>query len=133
MYNQYRNNMSTPGNAYTLYLKPLDNGKYMIDIGANQIQITKDNYDRLLTLLNKDTLGYTDTGELERVMGNDSLGGSRRRRRPSSRKYKKSAKRVFRKKSRSTRRRWKNVVEIDSQYWKNKILRICIRDDKKDG
>jgi hypothetical protein len=31
-------------------------------------------------------------------------GGSRRRRRPS-RKYKKSAKRVFRKKSRSTRRR----------------------------
>ena len=32
-------------------------------------------------------------------------GGSRRRRRPSSRKYKKSAKRVFRKKSRSTRRR----------------------------
>jgi hypothetical protein len=27
----------------------------------------------------------------------------------------------------------KNVVEIDSQYWKNKILRICIRDDKKDG
>lgn len=32
------------------------------------------------------------------------LGGSRRRRRPS-RKYKKSAKRVFRKKSRSTRRR----------------------------
>ena len=26
----------------------------------------------------------------------------------------------------------KNVVGIDSQYWKNKILRICIRDDKKD-
>ncbi len=25
----------------------------------------------------------------------------------------------------------KNVVEIGSQYWKNKILRICIRDDKK--
>ncbi len=35
---------------------------------------------------------------------NPSPGGSRRRRRPS-RKYKKSAKRVFRKKSRSTRRR----------------------------
>ena len=34
----------------------------------------------------------------------EPTGGSRRRRRPS-RKYKKSAKRVFRKKSRSTRRR----------------------------
>ncbi|NBO71468.1 MAG: hypothetical protein EBU66_12750 [Bacteroidetes bacterium] len=34
----------------------------------------------------------------------NSNGGSRRRRRPS-RKYKKSSKRVFRKKSRSTRRR----------------------------
>jgi hypothetical protein len=34
----------------------------------------------------------------------NSFGGSRRRRRPS-RKYKKSSKRVFRKKSRSTRRR----------------------------
>jgi hypothetical protein len=36
--------------------------------------------------------------------GRKPYGGSRRRRRPS-RKYKKSAKRVFRKKSRSTRRR----------------------------
>ena len=105
MYNQYRNNMSTPGNAYTLYLKPLDNGKYIIDIGETQIQLTKDNYDRLLPLLNNknDTLRYTDTGELERVIGKYRLGGSRRRR--PSRKYKKSAKRVFRKKSRSTRRR----------------------------
>lgn len=35
----------------------------------------------------------------------DNMGGSRRRARRPSRKYKKSAKRVFRKKSRSTRRR----------------------------
>jgi hypothetical protein len=43
--------------------------------------------------------------ELIRVKNmNSNRGGSRRRRRPS-RKYKKSAKRVFRKKSRSTRRR----------------------------
>jgi hypothetical protein len=43
--------------------------------------------------------------ELIRVKNtNNSSGGSRRRRRPS-RKYKKSSKRVFRKKSRSTRRR----------------------------
>ena len=44
---------------------------------------------------------YRDEGELNSVLG--IAGGSRRR--PSSRKYKKSAKRVFRKKSRSTRRR----------------------------
>jgi len=41
-------------------------------------------------------IGYTGPGPVP--------GGSRRRRRPS-RKYKKSAKRVFRKKSRSTKRR----------------------------
>ena len=45
---------------------------------------------------------YRDEGELNSVLG--IPGGSRRARRPS-RKYKKSAKRVFRKKSRSTRRR----------------------------
>ena len=50
-----------------------------------------------------------------------SSAGSRRRSRRPSRKYKKSAKRVFRKKSRSTRRRWKgeelilNIGRI--KYW----------------
>ena len=50
---------------------------------------------------------YNSSSDCHRSMGNakpNGWGGSRRRRRPS-RKYKKSAKRVFRKKSRSTRRR----------------------------
>ena len=59
-------------------------------------QPTKDNIANYYVL---STLGeqYTTTPSSHK-------GGSRRRRRPS-RKYKKSAKRVFRKKSRSTRRR----------------------------
>ena len=48
----------------------------------------------------KESLGITQDNSRVNEMG----AGSRRRRRPS-RKYKKSAKRVFRKKSRSTRRR----------------------------
>ena len=46
--------------------------------------------------------GKKDTGY---TTNSDTDGGSRRRRVRPSRKYKKSAKRVFRKKSRSTRRR----------------------------
>jgi len=42
---------------------------------------------------------------LTSIKPKNSSAGSRRRRRRPSRKYKKSAKRVFRKKSRSTRRR----------------------------
>jgi hypothetical protein len=41
----------------------------------------------------------------EQILKKKGKGGSRRRARRPSRKYKKSAKRVFRKKSRSTRRR----------------------------
>jgi hypothetical protein len=49
---------------------------------------------------------YTLIDYFEKFTEESLKGGSRRRsRRPSSRKYKKSAKRVFRKKSRSTRRR----------------------------
>jgi len=61
--------------------------------------MTEDNYKKhLKPLLESFDKGYLVAG----VAGVN--GGSRRRRRPS-RKYKKSAKRVFRKKSRSTRRR----------------------------
>ena len=58
-------------------------------------QPTKDNIANYYVL---STLGD------EYTISTSPKGGSRRRRRPS-RKYKKSAKRVFRKKSRSTRRR----------------------------
>jgi hypothetical protein len=57
----------------------------------------------------EDSIIYLDSGQLETILNDESLkGGSRRRRRSipkSSRKFKKSSKRVFRKKSRSTRRR----------------------------
>ena len=43
--------------------------------------------------------------DIKKKKQDDKRGGSRRRRVRPSRKYKKSAKRVFRKKSRSTRRR----------------------------
>ena len=107
MYNRYRNNMD--GGIYTLYLKPMDNGNYTIDTGITNVHLTEEEKKKLIGLIdNKDktrgghnSLIYDDTGELKSVI-NSRSGGSRRR--PSSRKYKKS-KRVFRKKSRSTRRR----------------------------
>ena len=55
-------------------------------------EIVVDNYNDYNNAID---LGYTPK----------PIGGSRRRARRPSRKYKKSAKRVFRKKSRSTRRR----------------------------
>jgi len=62
--------------------------------------------------LNKNSLTFDISNPEDLIKAREQLnagpryknGGSRRRRRPS-RKYKKSAKRVFRKKSRSTRRR----------------------------
>ncbi len=79
-------------------------------MGNTQILLSKDEKDRLVELIGANatigtrgnTLLYADSGQLNTVR--NQVGGSRRRRRPS-RKYKKSAKRVFRKKSRSTRRR----------------------------
>ena len=89
----------------------MGNGNYTIDTGKTNFHLTEEEKNKLIGLIeNKDkapgehnSLRYNDTGELKSVIGGRS-GGSRRRRRPS-RKYKKSAKRVFRKKSRSTRRR----------------------------
>jgi len=97
------------GDNYTLYLDPMSNGEYKIDTGNTQFHLTEEEKNKLIGLIdNKDkargghnSLIYDDTGELKSVI-NSRSGGSRRR--PSSRKYKKS-KRVFRKKSRSTRRR----------------------------
>lgn len=57
----------------------------------------------LLKIFDEDVQGYLQTNREEQLKSN-GRGGSRRRRRPS-RKYNKSSKRVFRKKSRSTRRR----------------------------
>ena len=56
------------------------------------------------TLNNIGTLSEYKAGKTKELFDRIGKSGSRRRRRPS-RKYKKSAKRVFRKKSRSTRRR----------------------------
>ena len=113
MYNQYRNNMS--GTVYDLYTKPMTNGKYMINAVNKQLQLSVDQKNDLVEkifdqwnttnpLIDADNakLSYNDNGELSSVIGKDRSGGSRRRR--PSRKYKKS-KRMFRKKSRSTRRR----------------------------
>lgn len=73
------------------------NLKDSVDRLVTTAYLTKDNYEtHLKPLLDSFDKGYLLDGLEE--------GGSRRRRRPS-RKYKKSAKRVFRKKSRSTRRR----------------------------
>ncbi len=99
----------SPGNAYTLYKRPDTNGKYTIDIGTTNHQLTNEEYNKLIYLINTtkryeddEMLIYNDNGELSSIIGKNMSGGSRRRR--PSRKYKKS-KRVFRKKSRSTRRR----------------------------
>ena len=98
---------------FTLYLDPNDSDTYSLDKGNTHIPLSKDEKDKLVELIGKNatkgtgtagnTLLYEDTGQLNQVM--KKSGGSRRRRRRPSRKYKKSAKRVFRKKSRSTRRR----------------------------
>lgn len=96
--------------TYTLYLTPIG-GKYMVNYVRGTVGLTEEQKNQLVRLLTEneskgpnlreDAIVYIDTGELKKVMA--MQGGSRRRRRPS-RKYKKS-KRVFRKKSRSTRRR----------------------------
>lgn len=81
-----------------------------VGIGTGVIKyLTADQKDRLKEILiskkkinpprGSANVNYIDEGELDSVLNN--AGGSRRR---PSRKYKKS-KRVFRKKSRSTRRR----------------------------
>ena len=84
---------------------------FAVNVGnTGEIQeLTRDQRERLKEILiikNKinpprgsANVKYIDEGELDSVL---NVGGSRRR---PSRKYKKSAKRVFRKKSRSTRRR----------------------------
>ena len=97
------------GEIYTLYLTPNINGTYSLDQGNKQLQLSNDQKTKLENLISDiatkgtsgNTLLYDDSGQLNSVLKN--AGGSRRRR--PSRKYKKSAKRVFRKKSRSTRRR----------------------------
>ena len=118
--------MTRKDDPYILYLIPdndpdNDNDKYAVTTGTGAAFLTKSEYDTLVELIdvkkgttkptndNDKTLTYFDNGELIFVIGPDrvSRAGGSRRRRPSrpSRKYKKSAKRVFRKKSRSTRRR----------------------------
>jgi hypothetical protein len=86
-----------PKYSYTTYGEDSDFiNKLSKILGVNVIRsslkqiITPDKYNKIIE----------NSGKFLRK----SSGGSRRRRRPS-RKYKKSAKRVFRKKSRSTRRR----------------------------
>ena len=108
--NKYKN---INNDNYTLELTKHDSGKYMVDYVRGLAALNEDQKNKLVELLdlNKtkspgtrpNTIVYNDNGELYTVMM-PVRSGSRRRRRPS-RKYKKSAKRVFRKKSRSTRRR----------------------------
>ena len=89
-------------------------GTYDVNVGTDVIKhLTPNQVDSLIKELisngkitthqasSQSYVIYKDNGELDSVLKN--TGGSRRRR--PSRKYKKSAKRVFRKKSRSTRRR----------------------------
>ena len=79
------------------------------DIDKNITQFFTDNQGRIPATEQPNKDNITNYYVLE-TLGDDydtsrsPKGGSRRARRPS-RKYKKSAKRVFRKKSRSTRRR----------------------------
>jgi hypothetical protein len=77
--------------------------------GGGEVKINEPWYDKT----NYENQGYTprrhnfdnDIGLKRTDTRRVRYGGSRRRARRPSRKYKKSAKRVFRKKSRSTRRR----------------------------
>jgi hypothetical protein len=117
---------------YILFLQSDDVDKYAVNIPGEQpagqdkffappkTLLNRKQRNRLLELLlslskiDKPKAGtaavkYNDEGELQTILNDESLkGGSRRRRHSipkSSRKFKKSSKRVFRKKSRSTRRR----------------------------
>jgi hypothetical protein len=41
----------SPGNAYTLYKRPDINGKYTIDIGSTNHQLTNEEYNKLIYLI----------------------------------------------------------------------------------
>jgi len=105
--------------SYTLNLNPNDDGTYTVNMGTAKQFLNQDQTFDLIVLIysriektklkpwqkgiNDNLMIYFDHGELDTVLGMN--GGSRSRHRRPSRKYKKSSKRVFRKKSRSTRRR----------------------------
>jgi alpha-D-ribose 1-methylphosphonate 5-triphosphate synthase subunit PhnL len=82
---------------YTLYLEPNElNGLYAVDLGHTQVQLNEKQKESLLKLIKatdkyvlgvkRNTIIYTDEGQLYKVLPK-KLGGSRRQRvRKSSRK-----------------------------------------------
>ena len=95
-------------NGFILYSKMNDMIPPLLDVDSKRFSpggrvVINDELDK--TTYENMGYRYPTFEDIKKKKQDDKRGGSRRRRVRPSRKYKKSAKRVFRKKSRSTRRR----------------------------